>query len=194
MNLRQAVCFMAVWMFFIANIAANAPESQLLFSLTSDNKARVGIINTSTHNLSLEITSKSGAMYFETSTKGGTNYFKLLDLSKMPDDEYVIRLKGLSQEITRRFVKNNGKVSLKIQLKPVFKIIDNEKLLIYYANSTQKRVNITFNQQNERIFETLDITDAVISITYSLKNLPRGSYTVNVITEDETFKYELTVK
>lgn len=185
---------MAVCAFLIAHSAANSPESQLLFSLTSDNKARVGIINTSTHNLSLEITSKSGAVYFETSTKSGTNYFKLLDLSKMPDDEYVIRLKGLPQEITRRFVKNNGKVSLKIQLKPVFKIIDNEKLLIYYSNSNQKPVNITFNQQNDRIFETLDIKDAVISITYSLKNLPKGSYTVNVSTEDETFKYELTVK
>lgn len=184
---------MAVCAFLITNSIANSPESQLLFSLTTDNKARVGIINTSSHTLSLEIISKSGTVYFETSTKSGTNYFKLLDLSKMPDDEYIIRLKGLPQEITRRFVKNNSQISLKRQVKPVFKVIDNEKLLIYYPNGSQKPVNITFNQEGETIFENLAITDAVISITYSLKNLPKGSYTVDVSTEEETFKYELTV-
>lgn len=184
---------MAVCALFTANSIANPTESQLLFSLTSDNKARVGIINTSNGNLFLEIVNKEGQGYFDVTAKKGTNYFKLLDLSKLPDGEYTIRLKGLPQEMHRKFSISNNKITLKREVKPVFKIMDNDKFLIYYGNSEKNPVSIIFSQNNELIFENKELTDATISVTYSLKNLPEGTYTVSVITADDTYKYELKV-
>jgi hypothetical protein len=194
MKIKQAVSFIAVCLFLITNSAANSPESQLLFSLTSDNKARVGIINTSAQALTLAITNKDGEVFFETTAKSGTNYFKLIDLNNLTDGEYIVRMKGLNKEVRKRFVVSNKQITMKAEVKPTFKITEEGTLLIYYRNSEQRPVDITFYQNNEAVFETKSITDAVVSKSYVLNKMPKGSYTVTVVADNERFNYDLVIK
>ena len=194
MRLILIVSFIAFFFFVITNCYAVVPESQLLFSLTSQNKARVGIINTSQQALSLEIINKKGDVFFKKKTKNGSNYFELIDLSQMPNDEYTVSVKGLAQEIHKKFIINNKDVTIKFETKPSFKVINNETLLVYYNNYQRKPVNIAINLYNEMVFESKNITDSIVYKRFSLKQMTKGLYVVNVSADKEVFNYDLEIK
>ena len=194
MRLIPIVSFIAFCFFVITNSYAAVPESQLLFSLTSQNKARIGVINVSQQSLSLEITNKKGDVFFKKKTKNGSNYFEVIDLSQMPNDEYTVNVKGLAQEIHKKFIVNNKEVTIKFETKPSFKIINNESLLIYYNNYQKKPVNIAINLYNELVFESKNITDSIVYKKFSLKQMTKGLYVVNLSADKEIFNYDLEIK
>jgi hypothetical protein len=156
-----------VMFFLISNYThAGTPESCLLFSIASKSNARLGIVNPNSHSIYLEILNTNGEIFFSKTVSGKQNYFQLLDLSSMPDGKYKIKLKGESTELGKEFTISNHKVEMQkkpCEQKPLFKMIDNEILAVSYLNVTSGYVNISFELNNEIIFEDRNIYQTPIS-------------------------------
>jgi hypothetical protein len=195
MNLKLVIGIAVVQLLFIfSNIDADDPESRLLFSISSQTKIRLGVINTSHQTLHLEISNKNGDTFLTQTTKGGTNYFQLFDVSKLPDGEYVINLTGLLHDIQKKFYIQNKKIQLKNNDEPRFSIIDGESLRILYNNPQGKIVTVVFELNNETIFEDNELKDIVINKKYSLKQMMKGNYILKLSVGDETFNYSFEIK
>ena len=164
-------------LFSVEIYGGGRPENCLLFSLTSGSKARLGVVNTSKKSLNLEITSSSGSVFFSKSISGGENYFQILDLSKMNNDEYLVKLTGSEKDYEKKFiVKNNTATLIKKEkeIDPVFQLINNETLVVSYPNVNNKNVSIYFELNNEVVFEEREIKGTQLSKKYSLRKLPKG--------------------
>jgi hypothetical protein len=173
------------------------PQNCLLFSLTSGSKARLGVVNTSKESLNLEIASSNGVVYFSKSVAGEKNYFQIIDLSKMNDGEYDVKLTGPDQNIKKKFEVKNNMARLIIKEKevdPVFHLINNETLAISYPNVNNKTISIYFELNNEVVFEEREIKGTQLSKKYSLKKLPKGEYSVKLNSDGKLFSYPVVIK
>ena len=173
------------------------PENCLLFSLTSGSKARLGVVNNSQKPCNLEIINSNGSVFFSKSVSGAQNYFQIIDLSKMEDGQYQVKLAGFEKDFEKSFqVINRTATILKKEkdVDPVFQLVDNETLMVSYPNINNKKVNIYFELNNEVVFEDNEIRGTLLSKKYSLKKLPKGEYSVNLNTDGRLFSYPLVVK
>ncbi len=190
--------WLLVGLLFALQLAASTPESCLLFSLTAQQKARLGIVNTTNRVLDLAITNFSGETFFSKSISGNHNFFQLLDLAKMPGGEYSVKLTGLDESIEKKFIKTNATIQLVKEVKetpPSFRMMDDESLTISYFNSQKNTVNILLeSSDDEVVFEEKGLLDMALSKKYSLKKLPRGEYTVKLNSGGRTYSYPIILK
>jgi hypothetical protein len=186
-------------LFLSSALAATSPESCLLFSLTSQNIARLGIVNTSKHNLNLSITNVAGELFFSKVVNSGQNYFQMLDLTKMPDGEYTVKLSGLDSPLEKKFMVASASARLiksneESESVPLFRLMDNETLTVSYFNSHKNTVNIRLEKDDEVIFEEKGLLDLALTKKYSLKKLPNGLYTFKLFSGDKIYSYPLVIK
>jgi hypothetical protein len=195
MNLKVAISSICISLVFLTtNAYSGIPESQLLFSITSQNTIRLGVINTSKQDLDLEIVNKTGNVFLDKKTKSGSNYFQLLDVNNLPDGNYVIHLSGRNLDIEKKFIIENRKIKLKINFKPKFNFIDNETLLVFLNNPERKNIDIAFENNKEVIFEDKNVNEALLNKRYSLKKMPKGYFTIKLWVDDELYQYSIEVK
>jgi hypothetical protein len=198
MNTRKSLYTVFIAMlFFTCNRIAVASESQLLFTISSEFKARLGVVNRENHALDIEISNASGEIFFTKTISGGQNYFKLLDLTAMPDGQYNVKLSGFGITSQKEFNISNHRAELVKKMKilePSFHLINGEVLAVNYPNINGKSVNIFFELNNEVVFEDRNISEKIVNKKYSLKQLPKGEYDVKLYSEGNIFTYPLVIK
>ena len=198
MNLKKLSTSLIISLLLLSALhAGDKPQSCLLFSFTSDTKARLGVINSGEKSMTLEISNASGNVFFNKSVGVNENYFQILDLSKMADGEYKVKLSGQKQEYEKKFVVKNNVATLIVKPKevpPRFQMIDNETLLISYINPNEKEVSIYFELNNEIVFEDIKLTNPQLTKKYSLKKLPKGDYDVKVYSDGKVYNFPVAVK
>lgn len=183
-----------VFLFFIIQGKAISPGNCLLFSITSQNSARLGVINTGKRSLDLTITNTTGDTYFIKSVKGETNFFQLLDLANMPDGNYTVKLVDGENTTDRRFTVSNSLAKIireEEETKPNFHMPDNQTLIVSYFNAHQNSVNIFFMMNDEVVFEDRGLLDMALSKKYSLRELPAGKYEVKLYSGGQIYSYPL---
>ncbi len=176
---------------------SNKPESCLLFSITSQNVARIGIINREKSNLELVISDENGAVLFSKKVSGFDDYFKLVDLTDMPEGDYKVKLIGGEKLYEKKFSVNDKTASIikkKEDVKPVFKLLDEEILLVSYLNAKNNNINIFFELNEDVVFEERNIQGMPVSKKYSLEKLPPGDYVVKLYSGGIIYQYPLAVK
>jgi hypothetical protein len=194
---KTCYVFLFAILFFTYHGIATATETQLLFSISSEFKARLGVVNRENHALDIEITNNNGDVFFSKTVSGGQNYFQLLDLTAMPDGQYNVRLSGFGTTTEKEFSIANHRAELIKQVKlpePSFHLLNGEVLAVNYPNINGKSVNIFFELNNEVVFEDRNISEKIVNKKYSLKQLPRGEYFVKLYSEGNIFTYPLVIK
>lgn len=198
MNLRILTAGLLLSLFIVvASYAGDKPQCCLLFSITNGSKARLGVVNSGERTMNLEIVNNSGNSFFTKSINVNENYFQMLDLSKMADGEYRVKLSGSNQEFEKKFVVKNKVATQIVKPKftpPRFQMIDDETLLVSYINPDETNVSIYFELNNEVVFEDVNLTGAQLSKKYSLKKLPKGSYDVKLYSGGKVYDYPVAVK
>jgi hypothetical protein len=192
----------AIWLLvsilITIRLTATSPESCLLFSITKQQTARLGVVNTSNRLLELEITNSSSEIFFSKSISGNQNFFQLLDLAKMPGGEYSVKLTGLDKSYEKRFMVTSATIQLMKEVNetpPVFRMLDDETITISYFNSKKDKINILLESgDDDVIFEEKGIFDLALSKKYSLKNLPRGEYTAKLSSGSKTYSFPIFLK
>jgi len=184
-------------LFLSCHRIALATESQLLFTISSEFKARLGVVNRENHAMDVEITNNNGDVFFTKTVSGGQNYFQLLDLTAMPDGQYKIKLAGFGTAEEKEFNISNHKAEMMKKEKltePSFHLINGEVLAVNYPNVNGKSVNIFFELNNEVVFEDRNISEKIVNKKYSLKQLPKGEYDVKLYSGGNIFTYPLVIK
>ncbi len=194
--LRQVVCI-AITFTISYSLYSSTPQSCLLFSITKNNVARIGIVNRESKNLELLITDKFGEVLFSKSVSDYEDYFKLFDLTGMPEGDYKVKLTGSAKTFEKRFAIHNNiamVVKEKEEVQPVFKLINEDILIISYLNAKMSKVNIFFELNDDVVFEERNITGTPVSKKYSLSRLPHGNYVVKLYSGSKIYEYPLAVK
>ena len=182
--------------FLSTGLLAAGHESCLLFSITKQHIARLGVVNTDKSSSKLEIVNSSDEVVFTKNIAGKQNYFQLLDLSKMPDGTYKVKLSGGNKTFVKEFTISNQVAAIIIKPKevaPLFQLINGNELAVTYLNSESKNVSIFFELADEVIFEDRNLTQTPISKRYSLKKLPKGNYTVKLYSGGNIYSYSMAL-
>jgi hypothetical protein len=182
---------------FTLQLMASTPESCLLFSLTSQQTARLGIVNSTKNLLNLSITNVTGEVFFSKSISGNQNFFQLLDLTKMPGGEYAVKLTGLEKSFEKKFLITNATIQLIKDEKesiPSFRMLDDKTLTVSYINAKKNAIKILLESDNDVIFEERELVDIALSKRYSLKNLPPGEYTAKLYSGSNTYSFPIILK
>ncbi len=196
-KLHLLIVFIIIPLIISQSIYSNTPESCLLFTITEKNIARIGIVNTENHNLKLFIINKFGDEIFTKSVTGNEDYFKLFDLTGMPEGEYAIKLTGVEETLEKRFSIHDDiarVVKEKEEVQPIFKLINEDILIVSYLNAKMNKVNIFFELNDNVIFEERNISDYPVRKKYSLGKLPHGNYVVKLYSGSKIYQYPLAVK
>ncbi len=194
---RKNFIVLPVLLLAISLLNAGVPETCLLFSITSKNIARLGIVNISDKNLSLNIQNTAGKIFFSEIIKKGNNYFKFLDLSALPDGSYTVELSGDKEDFVKGFSKTGDYTSATELIKekaPDFQRVDNKTFGFVYSNVRNSVISVEMEHDEEIVFEENNLTGAVIVKKYSLEKLPKGTYTFKIHAADKVYSYKLTVK
>lgn len=182
---------------FLQSSYSNKPESCLLFSITSQNVARIGIINREKSNLEFIISDEKGGVLFSKKVPGFNDYFKLVDLTDMPDGDYRVKLLGGEKLYEKKFSVSDNTATIikkKVDIKPVFKLLNEKILLVSYLNAKNNNVNIFFEINEDVVFEERNIQEMPVSKKYSLEKLPPGDYIVKLYSGGIIYQYPLAVK
>ena len=180
----------------LQSLHATTPETCLLFSITSQNTARLGIVNTSRKTLALEITNSEGKTFFSKSIQARQNYFQLFNLAELPDGEYKVKLSNFEQTEEKKFQIRNTMAEVikeEAQQEPSFYLLDDKTLIVSYFNKDGGPVNIFFMVGDEVVFEERGLTERALSKKYSLKQLPGGEYSVRMYASGKTYTYPLVI-
>lgn len=180
----------------IASAAGKDIETQLLFSVSSDNSVRVGVVNTEDKQLFLAIEDYSGTEIIKQSISRNTNYFKLFTLTQLPDGKYIVKLTGQNVDLTKRFEIKDSKIEVvkNVENKPVFRYLEDSKAMyLSYLNTRGDAVNVFIEDDGKIVYEERGITDISIQKKYSLRQLPQGTYSVKLYAGGNIFQYEFTV-
>ncbi len=181
---------------FSPKLLTGSTENVLLFSITSQNMARLGVINRCERNLNLEIADLQGRVLFSQTVQKEKSYFQLMDLSKMPDGRYNVKLTGNNENITRQFKVSNGKAEIILEageVPPSFQAVDNNTFGLIYRNTKNHVVHISFELNHAIIFEERNLTDAPLRKKYTLEKLPKGNYTIKMYAGPEVYTYSFKV-
>ena len=176
---------------------SGSPESCMLFSITSQNVARIGVINRDKSRVEFIISDDKGVPLFSKIVDGYDEYFRLFDLTDMPEGVYDVKLIGGDKVYEKKFsVEDKTATIIKKQedIQPVFKLLDEEILLVSYLNSKNNNVNIFFELNEDVVFEERDIKGTPVNKKYSLKKLPRGDYIVKLYSGGKIYQYPVAVK
>lgn len=178
-------------------IRATNPDSHLLFSISSESKARLGIVNLSRRSIKLEILNQDEVMLFDRTVSGYENFFQLLDLSGMPDGDYTVRLtRNIGESEEKNFIIEKGVATLVVEKKeipPVFRLVDDNSLIISYLNAKSNSVNVFFEYNDEVVFEDRGIRESPVSKRYSLAKLPKGNYVVKLYSGGKIYDFSMTI-
>ena len=192
-----ALISLIIFLLFISVCGKTTPpENCLLFSITSQNTARLGVINTSRKSIDLTITNSMGEVFFTKSIRGENNFFQLLDLANMPNGSYTVTIADGNNTSEKRFsVTNSTAKTIKEseESKPSFIRPDDQTLIVSYLNTDLRPVNIFFMIDDEVVFEDRGLTGMALSKRYSLRQLPAGQYTVKLYTGDQIYSYPLVL-
>jgi hypothetical protein len=182
--------------FFVSHLSSfcNPPETLLLFSVTSSKVARLGVINTTQQSLSVQIVKSDGDIYFNETIKEKSNLFQLLEMNKLPDGEYCVRVTGTDKVIKREFIKSQANVEVLEVFEPKFFNINNEMVNVFYKNPKGAPVNITIEQKDEVLFSDGPLTDKQINKRYSLQKFPKGVYIMKFNVSGDTYQFTLDIK
>ena len=180
----------------ILNAMVTVPESCLLFSITSQNTARLGVINTGKKTIDVTIKNENGEVLYTKSIKGENNFFQLINLNSAPDGNYIVSLSGDDETNRKHFSVNNSvaKIIKENEIpKPKFLMTGNQTLLVSYFNKNSLSINILFMLNNEVVFEDKGLSEISLRKIYSLKQLPKGDYTVKLYSGPEIFSFPFTL-
>ena len=172
------------------------PDNCMLFSITSQNTARLGVINTSRRSVELTITNTAGEVFFTKSVRGEDNYFQMFDLSNLPDGNYSVNLSDGANTTNKRFTVTNSLakiIKVNEDPKPNFIMPDDQTLIVSYFNVYSNDVNIFFMLDDEVVFEDRGLTGITLSKKYSLRQLPAGKYTVKLYSGGQIYSYPLAL-
>jgi hypothetical protein len=194
--MNRGIFLISVFFAIFTVITTNgySASGTLLFSINSQNLARIGVLNNGNNSIILNISNKEGENVFTEYIKGGNTYFKLFDLSKLPDGQYKIKINGNNEEAEKVFKITKGHAELVKTLKeipPKFYQTDELTFMFFYSNVYNHSVDITFEINNTVVFEDKRITGAPIKKSYSLKSLPKGKYVVFLKAGDKYYSYSL---
>ncbi len=193
------ICCLAVWLVFFqpALIAGEDPESCLLFSITSESMARLGVVNTDRVSASLQIVNKEGNTFLNQPVSGNSTFFKLVNLKSLPDGVYTVTLNSKGTLYNRKFTVQKAQATIEkipVRTPPRFKMVDNNSLIISYHNSFSEMVNIFFIRGDEVVFEDRGISALQILKRYPLEKLPRGQYTVQLYSNGLIYPFSMVLE
>lgn len=166
----------------------------LLFSVTSSKIARLGVVNSTQQSLNVQIVKSDGNVYFNETIKEKTNLFQLLEMNKLPDGEYCVKVTGTDKVIKREFIKSETKVEVLEFYEPKFFNSNNQMVVVTYRNPKGVPVDITIEQNNEVIFTEASLKDLQINKRYSLQKFPKGAYIMKVNVAGDIYQYKIDIK
>jgi hypothetical protein len=169
----------------------------LLFSLTADKKARVGVVNSGDKNIRLSLSNNKGEVLFNKNINKHSNYFKYYDLSKLPDGKYVFALSGYGRSTEKRIEIKKSEVIIvkeKTAPKPLLYYNNDGFLILIWDSAANKLKKLTILNNNNVIYEDNLGYDDSIRKRYSLDKLGRGKYEVNFYAGDKLFTYDFEKK
>ena len=185
-----------VLLFIYSQAWATPPDNCMLFSITSLNTARLGVINTSRRSVELTISNTAGEAFFTKSVHGENNYFQMFDLANLPDGNYSVKLFDGTNTTQKSFTVSNSLarvIKANEEPKPNFMMPDDKTLIVSYLNTNFNDVNIFFMLDDEVVFEDRGLTEMTVSKKYSLRQLPAGKYTVKLYSGGQIYSYPLAL-
>jgi hypothetical protein len=187
--MKRIVLFFHLILFSLSGFSIDN-DPKLLFSVNSQNKARLGIINSSDKAVKLVIENFSEEVFFKKMVEAGQNVFEFYDLSALPDGKYFVKASNPKFEEQLFFTVAKGlvKVDKVNDNKPGFMLVSNEYLLVKFQNINGVPVTIQIKESGNLLVEDTS-TDEQLIKKFSLKELLPGEYEAILLINGKEFNY-----
>lgn len=176
--------------------AAKPSGAEVLFSITADNRARMGCINQGDQVVRLELSDEAGTSVFSKKIDKHTDYFTFLDLKNLPSGIYILQTKGNDTTEFRAFRKTGEQIlAIDIAKEISPQIFHAGNLLqVAYQNLLNNTVKLSIEAGTQTFFSDSDNSGSVFTKKYSLEELPRGKYNLKIETILHSYIYPIELK
>ncbi len=144
-----------------------------------------------THSLTIE-SEDGNYVYYNAMVESPNAFSKVFDLTRLPDGDYIVRVKVKRETVERSFKVKNGRVIVNETeaYAPVFKT-EGSKALVLLANQANENVAIkVFSPAGEELYTTY--VNTAVRKAFDFSNVSNGNYRVVVETKDNTFAFDYT--
>lgn len=144
--------------------------------------------------LSIEDTEQN-MVYYSEYIKNSADYSRNFNFSQLADGDYIILASTNEGVLKEPLHIENSKVIIskgKLVTKPEFRFAD-KSLLLFHNNNKSESYTISF-YGNSGKFYTDKVFKSKIARRYDVSNLPNGSYSVSVSSDEGFFTYQFNIE
>lgn len=147
----------------------------------------------------VKLIDKDGVQLWSETVTGATTFYKQFNLTQLPDGDYKIIMTDGDVEYTQALKKSINKVyvvstSAVSFLKPTT-TLKNENLKVTFPEGATKLKSVSFQGEKGVAFFTDEVNyKEDFARAYNLNKLARGTYTVILKTDQDTYYKEVELK
>lgn len=165
---------------------------------TSEDKSKAVLsfldLNDKSVTLSIENDDQS-VIYYSEFIDNSSEFSQKFDFSKLEDGDYMILANGAGSTIKKQLTIRDSKIVVEEPAKdlaePLFRVA-GKSLLVIHSATGQEEYEINFYGAAGKFFSDT-IEDESVSRKYDLSNLPKGSYSVSLVSSEDfhTYRFDL---
>lgn len=168
-------------------------DTILLLSVSSENTARIGVLNNSDKTLKLTMLNSNEQVISTERISPKKNLFTFYNLSKLAYGKYIFTLKlPDDSELKKVLIKDENStevISNKRIHTPDFEF-ENNILTLSLFNQNKDFVQVSINDYSGTLYQKNFERDMLINEQFNLEALPRGAYAAILETSYNTYKYQ----
>jgi len=180
-----------------ANVLMASGNLKVNIQPLSSEKARVAISNTIASNLQISIENEKGEnLYSNEIGADNKDFSKVFDFSNLDTGEYKLTASKDGATTERSFKIDKKKIDVgeeKSEIEPYF-VYKNGILAVTYLNFSNENLVMNIYDNGDLVYSKKLGKQFNVTKGFNLSNLDKGNYSVELSTDNKSYKYNVDVE
>ena len=176
----------------VITVSAVATEIPKMDVVAVDNsRALVTAVPIQSGSTTISVVSENGKLLYHKKVKADSEFKTVLNLSKLEDGKYTVKLDAGKESVQQVIELNNSKINVKPVIREIepFFSYKNDKLKFMYLNFDQTDMSMLVYKGNELIFRTELGKDFNLKRSFDVSGIEKGELNFVLVGDDKVYSY-----
>lgn len=175
--------------FTMSAVATEIPRIDVF--AVDNSRALVSAVPSQSGSNTISVLSEEGKLLYRKKVKADSEFKTVLNLSKLEDGKYTIKLDAGKQSVQRVVELNNSKVNVKPVLREIepFFSYKNDKLKFMYLNFDQTDMSMLVYKGTQLIFRTELGNEFNLKRSFDVSDIEKGELNFVLVGDDKVYSY-----
>ena len=189
MKTKQFALMLLAAVITVSAVATEIPKMDVV--AVDNSRALVTAVPIQSGSTTISVVSENGKLLYHKKVKADSEFKTVLNLSKLEDGKYTIKLDAGKESVQQVIELNNSKINVKPvkrEIEPFFSY-KNDKLKFMYLNFDQTDMSMLVYKGAELIFRTDLGNDFNLKRSFDVSGLEKGELNFVLVGDEKVYSY-----